>query len=711
MKISKEAVFEFIKSPGYQPMVLKQIYKELNVFDKTAKAKVRNIIKELLEERRIYKTDNNRYSVAVPDQIEGKLEFIKSGKMAFVMASDGKEYVVFPETAKDAMHKDIVLIKPEGKYRDWYRAKVIKVLKRSLTRIVGVLIKEGKRYYVIPDEKRVGYRFAVNIRNASKDLKGAKPGEKVYGVITAYPKNNIPPMVSIKEVLGQIEDPKIHLPSVILKHGLPFPDEFPEAVEVEKKSIPTKVVMLKEEERTDFRDELIFTIDGADAKDFDDAVSIKQLKNGHYRLGVYIADVSHYVKTSTAIDSEAYERSTSVYLINTVIPMLPVELSNGICSLKPKLNRMVVALTMEIDQMGKVVDFKVENGLIKSSRRLTYKQVNQYYEGDKKVITSLSKTTGLPYSLDHMRELATILKENRKQRGAIIGIESGEVEIVVDEKGHTMDILPRNRGIGESVIEEFMIKANEVVATMFMDADLPFIYRIHENPDSDTLLQLKEYIKALGIERDMPKTIDSRTLQKLLENLKGHPLRNSVERLVVRTMKRAIYDESNLGHYGLASEAYTHFTSPIRRYPDLIVHRLLKEYMNGNTFTKERLKYWEDTLPQIAVHCTQKERVANESEWDLVALKKVDYISSHASEIYEVVITNIMKIGLFVEVKDILIPGLIHISTLDDYFIYDEQKNILVGERTRKVYRLGDILSVRVKDVDYVRGEVDFEIV
>lgn len=711
MKISKEDVFDFINSPKYQPMILKQIYKHFNVYDKNSKKKLRDMMNELLEERRIYKTPNNRYSAKVPDQIEGKLEYIRSGKMAFVKASDGKEYVVFPESAKDAMHGDVVMIKPEGKYRDWYRGKVIRVIKRNLTRIVGVLIKEGKRYYIIPDEKRIGYRFAVNVRNKTKDLKGANPGEKVYGVITSYPKNNMPPKVNIKEVLGKIEDPRIHLPSVILKHGLPFPDEFPETVESEKEKIPTKVFTKKGEDRTDFRNELIFTIDGADAKDFDDAISIRKLQNGNYLLGVYISDVSNYVKTGTAIDKEAYERSTSVYLINTVIPMLPVELSNGICSLMPKLNRLVVAITMEIDKTGKVVDFKAENGLIKSNRRLTYKQVNQYYEGNKMAKNSLDKTTGLTKALDNMKELATILKENRRQRGAIIGIESGEVEIKLDKNEHTVDILPRTRGVGESVIEEFMIKANEVVATMFMDADLPFIYRINENPDSDTLLQLKEYIKALGIEKQMPKTLDSQTTQKLLESLKGHPLKNSVERLVIRTMKRAIYDESNLGHYGLASEAYTHFTSPIRRYPDLIVHRLLKEYLSGKTFKQERLKYWEDVLPQIATHCTQKERVANESEWDLIALKKVDYIANHASEIYEVVITNIMKIGLFVEVKDILIPGLIHISTLDDYFIYDEQKNILVGERTRTVYKLGDTLSVRVKDIDYVRGEVDFEIV
>ncbi|HPJ88388.1 MAG TPA: ribonuclease R [Thermotogota bacterium] len=712
MKIDKEKILKFLESPEYTPMIIKELYKKFDLRERTDRKRFRGVLKDMVASGELFKTSDNRFTAQKPDELTGRLEFVKSGKMAFIQASDGNEYVVFPENTKDAMHRDTVKIKAEGNYREWQRARVISVIKRNLTRVVGVLIKEGKRYYVIPDDKRVGYRFAVQLKNVAKDLKGAKAGEKVYGEITAYPNGHIPPKVKIKEVLGKIDDPKVHLPSIILKHGLPFPDEFPESVIAEKAEIPSKVINTKDSERKDFRDRLIFTIDGETAKDFDDAVSIERLENGNYKLGVYIADVSHYVKPGTAIDREAFERSTSVYLINTVIPMLPFELSNGICSLKPNVNRLVVSVEMEIDKTGKVLDFEVANGIIRSKRRLTYTIVNDLFEKkDKKAERSLSKTPGLIESLETMNELASILRENRRARGAIIGIESGEVYIKLDEEGHTVDIIPRNRHMGESLIEEFMIKANEVIATMFMDADLPFIYRIHEIPENDTLMQLKSYIIALGVENEMPRTLTSATIQKLLESLSDNPLRNSVERLVVRTMKRAIYDESNIGHYGLASEAYTHFTSPIRRYPDLIVHRLIKEYLSGESFSEERMKYWQQYLPVTATHCTQKERVANESEWDLIALKKVDYIKSHASEIFDVVATNISKIGIFVEVKDLLIPGLIHISTLMDFFIYDEKRNVLVGENTHKLYKLGDILTVRVKNIDFVRGEVDFEMV
>jgi ribonuclease R len=712
MKISREKILKLLESAEYRPMITKELYKEFKLRERIDRKRFRTVLKEMVISGEIFKTSDNRYTAQKPDELTGSLQFVKSGKMAFVKASDGNEYVIFPENAKDAMHRDTVKIKAEGNYREWQRARVISVIKRNLTRVVGVLIKEGKRYYVIPDDKRVGYRFAVQLKNIQKDLKGARAGEKVYGQITAYPNGHIPPKMKIKEVLGKIDDPKVHLPSVILKHGLPFPEEFPESVEKQKETVPTRVAFSKKSERKDFRDKLIFTIDGETAKDFDDAVSIEKMENGNFKLGVYIADVSHYVKAGTPIDMEASERSTSVYLINTVIPMLPVELSNGICSLKPNVNRLVVSVEIEIDPTGKVIDFEVANGVIKSKRRLTYTIVNDYFEDkSKKAKTLLSKTPGLIESLETMNELASILRENRRKRGAIIGIESGEVYIKLDEDGHTVDIIPRNRHMGESLIEEFMIKANEVIATMFMDADLPFIYRIHEMPENDTLMQLKSYITALGVENEMPKTLTSTTIQKLLESLGGNPLRNSVERLVVRTMKRAIYDESNIGHYGLASEAYTHFTSPIRRYPDLIVHRLIKEYLSGKCFSGERIKFWQQQLPAISTHCTQKERVANECEWDLIALKKVDYVKSHKSEIFDVVATNVGKIGIFVEVKDLLIPGLIHISTLMDYFIYDEKQNILVGENTRKIYKLGDILTARVKNIDFVRGEVDFEIV
>ncbi len=709
--INEKKITTLLKSKDYTPAVLKELYVFFNTQSKEDKRELRDLLKFLLKNEKIAKDANNRYYIPETSFPTGKLEFVRRGNMAFVKANDSNEYVVFLENCKNAMHRDLVALKPKGDYKEWQRAEVVKVIQRNMTEVVGVLTKEGKKYYVIPDEKRIGYRFYVKMNNA-KSLKGALPGEKVLAKIVSYPSRRIPPGVTIEKVLGKIEDPKIHLPSIIVKHALPFPEDFPPKVLEEVGKFPNRVLKGEISQRKDFRDKLVVTIDGKDAKDFDDAVSLEMLENGNYKLYVLIADVAHYVRPDTFLDKEAFARGTSVYLINTVIPMLPFPLSNGLCSLKEGVNRLVMALEMEIDRDGNLKEYSISEGVMNSAKRLTYTQVNEWLEdGKEKAVKTLSKVDGLMPMLEKMNELAEILKESRRKRGAIINIESGEVRIIIDENGVTTDIIPRQRHMSESIIEEFMIKANEAIAEVFHHAELPFVYRIHEEPDHDTLEQLKKYIFALGIEDELPRKLTSSKIQVLLENLKNHPLKNSVERLVVRTMKRAVYSNYNDGHYGLASEAYTHFTSPIRRYPDLIVHRILKEYVAGKSFDKSRVEFWEKSLPGICVNCTQRERIANEAEWDLIALKKVDYISRNSSELFDVVVTNVSKFGLFVEIPEKLIPGLIHVSTMHDYFIYDENRNMLIGERTGKTFKLGDTLKVRVKDIDFVRGEIDFEIV
>ncbi|MFN6992526.1 MAG: ribonuclease R family protein, partial [Fervidobacterium sp.] len=426
---------------------------------------------------------------------------------------------------------------------------------------------------------------------------------------------------------------------------------------------------------------------------------------GNYLLGVHIADVAHYVKPNTALDREAFNRATSVYLADRVIPMLPFKLSNGLCSLVQGEDRLVMSLLMEIDKSGEVVSYKVGNGVIKSYRRLVYDDVNAFLEGKEEG----QKLQDLAEHIYLMKELKDILRENRRKRGAILDIEGDEVEILLDEKGHAVDIIPRKRGESEVIIEEFMIKANETIAEIFHNADIPFIYRIHETPDFETILQLKNYLSAIGINMKLPQNIHPKILQELLEKTKNHPLRSSIQRLLVRSMKRAIYSPSNVGHFGLASEAYTHFTSPIRRYPDLIVHRLLKLYLekNGKLSNKE-IRSLQKYLVKASVHCSKRERIADEAEWDYEALKKIDYISRHIGEVYKVVVTSVAKFGLFVEILDKYISGLIHISTLDDYYFYDEQKSILIGKRSGKVYRIGDTLDAKVVKADKVRMEIDF---
>ncbi|HNR64075.1 MAG TPA: ribonuclease R [Thermotogota bacterium] len=719
MQKDKNAVLEYMRKKEYEPLLLRDLYRVFGANTKSEKAVFRAFIKGLETEGALEKNETNRYRIPENEEtlagtekepvqgLTGLLDFNRNGNIAFCAASDGIEYVVFPEDSKYALHRDLVQIKPSGFYKDWRRAQVVKILQRNLKDVVGILAREGRNYFVIPDDKRMGLRYYLS-GSEKKDLLGSEPGAKVIARIVAYPSKKNPPMAKITRCLGSIEDPQVHLPSVIVKHGLPFPEDFPEAVLEKTKDTPDRVFPKDCKNRKDYRDQIIFTIDGESAKDFDDAVGIEKLDNGHYRLGVHIADVSAYVPMGSEIDEEAFRRGTSTYLLDTVIPMLPVALSNGICSLKENKSRLTLSLEMEIDTKGHIVGYTCHEGVIKSKKRLTYTAVNDFLNGNivSKEARFCADHPEIARALTLMDELAGILRKNRKDRGAIMEIESGDVVIPLDEKGNALDIVIRKRDRAESFIEEFMLKANETVAGIFAEIDGAFVYRVHERPDPETLTQLKKYVLALGVQKKFPKEMRSSDIQEYLETIQDHPLKSSIQRLVVRSMKRAIYSVQNIGHYGLASENYTHFTSPIRRYPDLIVHRILKEWM-------KRLPsiYTPEQLTKIAKQSSVRERVSSEAEWDLISLKKVNYISRNLAELYRVVVTNIAKFGLFVEVPEKLIPGLIPISTLSDYFILDEERNILVGERTRKVYKIGDILEVRVKDIDYVRGEIDFELI
>jgi len=709
--VTKETVRKCLADSMYEPSILKELVASLGLRERKEHIALRRILKELEEEGEVHKDGKGRYHLAKTDDLKGRIEFTRSGTMGFVRVNAQDEYVVFLEDAKGAMHRDQVVIRPTGYYRDWRKAEVVRVLQRNLTRVVGVLVQQGKKYFVIPDDKKLGLQFVVDMRSKN-DLLGAIPGQKVFGDITMYPHRGQLPKMNIREVLGDVEDPRIHTASVILKHGLPFPEEFPEPVLQEAGHMGKEVSRKAFQSRADFREHCVVTIDGEDSKDFDDAVCMYTDAAGKTFLEIHIADVAHYVQQDRPLDKEAYKRATSVYLLNQVIPMLPKVLSNGLCSLQEGKDRLVVSLVMEILPDGSVGHFDIHEGVIRSQRRLTYTQVNQWLEDrDPQAKKELEQTKGLLDMLEAMEKLSQTLRENRRKRGAIINIGSDEVAIQMDDAQHTVAIIPQSRHVGQSIIEEFMILANETIARHFQHLDLPFVYRIHEPPDAETLIQLKDYIRALGIQHRVPKKLTSTQIQKLLETLKDHPLLSSVERLVVRSMKRAVYATGNVGHYGLASEAYTHFTSPIRRYPDLMVHRLLKEIIRHGTLSSETIPTITQYLSKVVVHCSQKERVANEAEWDLIALKKVDYISRHQSEVFDVVITHASKFGLFVEIPGIQISGLIHISSLEDYFVLEETQNALVGERTGKVYRLGDVLKARVKDIDRVRGEIDFEIV
>jgi len=683
---------------------LKAIYKALKVKSKDEKRMVRDTIKQLLEEGELIRDGKGYYhSAESTNLVAGIIEFSRRGTIAFVTTDQGQEIAIPAELASNAMHGDKVLVEIVGKWRNLPMGRVTRVLKRGKEKIVGVFEVRRTRGFVVPDDPKIIHDFYVPV----ECINGARPHQRVIAKITKWPRKGKNPEACIETVLGNVGDPKTDVPAVMAKYDLT--DRFPDEVLAELEQLPDDVRREDIEGRLDLRDEIVFTIDGEDAKDFDDAVSIKKLPSGRYSLGVHIADVSHYVKEGTALDKEAYRRGTSVYLLDTVVPMLPFKLSNNLCSLMEDKDRLTFTVEMIIDREGRVLDFNVASSVIRSKKRLTYTIVNKFLEGDKTIERVLGKE--ITDSLKTMHELSLILRQARQRRGAITDIEGGEVEVLMNERGQVVDIVPRKRGPAEILIEEFMIKANETVAEIFHNAGLPFVYRVHEEPDPETILQLKEYVEALGLKVKFPKTMHPSVLQKVLELVKDHPLRSSVEKLMVRSMKRAMYSPTNIGHFGLASYAYTHFTSPIRRYPDLVVHRLLKLYLKqGNRFTEKQIELYSKLLPKIAQHCSKRERIADEAEWDLLAMKKVEYISKHMDEIFEVVVTNVTRFGLFVEIPDKLISGLVHISTLDDYYIYDERKNILVGERTGRIFKIGDILKVKVLRADKITGEIDFEL-
>ncbi len=687
-------------------LIQKQIYAEMEAITKDEKKEVRKELKTLLTEMVVIKDSRNRYHLNNSNIIKGIIEFTKSGNLAFITLQNGEEIAIMPENSSNAMHKDLVVIEKIGKWRDIDKGKVVKILERNIKKVVGEFQKKKMFGFVIPLNGKINYDFYI----PPEKIKGVKPGQIVEVEITKYPGGSKNPEGKIISILGRADDPKIDLPIVLSKHNLPEPGEYPSNIMKEAKKIPKFISPEEIKNRKDFRKETIFTIDGESAKDFDDAISINKLSNGNYELGVHIADVSHYIKENSNLDREAYDRGTSVYLIDKVIAMLPHEISDWICSLVEGEDRLTMSLIMEINPEGDVVNSEIYNGVIKSVKRLTYTKVNHMI--DETADENLKKELNfLMPKFNLMKELMTILRENRKRRGAILDIESGEVYFEFDDKGRVKDILSIQRGISEKMIEEFMIKANETVASFFDAQELPFLYRTHDNPDPDTLLQLRNYLSVLGIKMKTTQNIHSKYMQEILEKTKDHPLKDSVQKLLVRSMQRAMYSDSNIGHFGLASESYTHFTSPIRRYPDLIVHRLLKLYIkNKGTLLKEEIEKYSNLLPEIASSCSKRERVSNEAEWDFRDMKKVEYISKYIGKVYEVVITGVTKFGLFVEISDKMINGLIHISVLNDYFIYNEKDNSLIGERTRKKYKIGDKIKAKVVDADKIKIQIDFEV-
>ena len=697
--MNTEELLEYLKSEQYVPSTTTAIAKKLGKNPKEIKKNL-----EILEdEDLIYRSKNWKWHVVPEDEMIGEIKFTRSGRKAFVTSFSGKEAFVEVADTLWALNGDKVLVKLfEVQGDEIPHGKVIRILQRALKMIVGVYRAQGTNFgYIVPDDSKIIYEFRVS----RDDSMNASDKDKVVGEIIKYPSEESEGMAKVTAILGKADSHEVDIPSILAKYQLPNPGEFPLSVLKEVRKLPRKILAKDLEDRKDLRKKHIFTIDGEDSKDFDDAVSIDVLPNGNYLLGVHIADVSHYVKEGSAIDKEAFKRGTSVYLLSTVIPMLPFELSNDLCSLVEGKDRLTVSVEMEIDEYGRVVKKDFFKSVIKSVKRLTYGKVTKLLEDPD---DKLRKEIGfLEKELKTMARLAHTLKTSRLGRGAM-EFESNDVKVILDDNGEVEDIVLRKQTVSEAMIEEFMIMANEAVAEIFDIRQIPFIYRVHSRPDPEALEKLSEYLKALGLKFKITEDVQPILLQRILEQIRGHPLESIIQRLLVRSMKKAVYSETNVGHFGLASLNYTHFTSPIRRYPDLVVHRLLKAYIDNGSFKKKQIKKYMELLPIVAHQSSKREIVADQAERDLIALKKVEYMQQHIGEVFDVVITDVTEFGIFVEIPDKAISGLIHISSLNDYYTYDQKTNALIGERTGKIFKLGDKLRAKAVSVDKTKGQVDF---
>ncbi|MCR5098155.1 MAG: ribonuclease R [Lachnospiraceae bacterium] len=630
---------------------------------------------------------------------EGKYTAHPKG-FGFVTVEGFEEDFYIPEQfAGDAFHLDEVRIETLPARRGHrIEARVDKVLSHEISTIVGTYEKDGKTGFIRSDDARISTIVYVP---EGRDLH-ALPGQKVVAYITDYKRGYKKPEAVIVEILGFPEEPGVDVTSVVKAYDIPT--EFTEDVMAEAESVNVPIPASEYARRTDFRDEVTVTIDGDDSKDLDDAISLTK-KNGHYVLGVHIADVSHYVKEGSALDEEARRRGTSVYLVDRVIPMLPTTLSNGICSLNEGEDRLSLSCVMNIDKKGKVTSYKILESVIRSNRRMTYSNVNKILEDHDEALMEEYEELVPMFSL--MAELAQILKKRRDKRGNI-DFDFTESHIILDEKGVPVGVEPYERRLANKLIEEFMLLANETVARDALKKELPFVFRSHGQPDGEKISELKHLVGSLGytLSGD-PDDISPKDIQKLLKKIKGEPEEYLISTVTLRSMQQAIYTTDCQGHFGLAAEHYCHFTSPIRRYPDLIIHRIIKEN-KAKKLRKKRRSYYDGLLPALTSSLSKLERRADEVEREVNKLKKVQYMSAHVGEQFSGVISGVTKWGIYVVLPD-TVEGMIPITGIrDDHYVFDEDSYQVIGTYTHRSFTLGQEIDIIVDRADVERRVIDF---
>ena len=657
-----------------------------------------NTLNELESDLTIYHTNKDKY-------IDFEYSHLKKGKLdlndkgyGFVVLKDEPDIYIDAKNINHATDGDLVIAevisKTSGAKKE---GRILRIAKRSYGPLIGEFVNQGGKPTIISNDKKFNQKVVLT-KESTKDC--VEGHIVVVNVIKELDRNTV--LGEISTIIGHKNDAGVDIEAIIYKHM--FSPKFPDEVLEEVEKIPNEVRLEDKKGRRDLTDLTIFTIDGLDTKDIDDAISIKKLKNGNYELGVHIADVSYYVKPGTKLYDEAYERGTSVYLVDRVVPMLPHKLSNGICSLNPGVERLAQSCVMEINSKGKVVSHDIFESIIKSRKQMNYRDVNKWLD-EKIVVDGYEEFTS---DLTLMKELADILRKQRSIRGAI-DFDTDEAKIIADDTGKPIDVVLRERASGEKMIEDFMIAANETVASHIFYMSLPFVYRVHGTPKEEKVNDFLNFVSSLGYKITGKVDINKPySIQKVLDQLRTKKEYKILSSLMLRSMQKAVYQTDNIGHFGLASKIYTHFTSPIRRFPDTTVHRLLRTYLYENDESKKTIDYFKEYLPVLTEHASLKERDAIDCEREVEDMKMAEYMMDHIGEEYTGMISGVTSFGMFVSLPN-MIEGLVHISDIEgDYYNFDETTMSLVGQKHKKRYRIGDEVTVIVKSASKEESFIDF---
>jgi ribonuclease R len=700
--MEKKELLEIMRRSTYKPLTVDELVKELSIDNIPL---FLELLRELEQEGEIILTRKQKYGL--PERmglVTGRLQGNPKGFAFLLPSNPGRPDVyISQEDLNGALHNDRVVVRlhpatdrgrPEG--------EVIRILKRANRQVVGSFERNRDYGFVVPDDKRLSIEIFID----ASDTGGARHGDKVVVEITRWREGRRSPEGKVKEVLGQANQPGVDVLAIVRKYQLP--EAFPGKALRELEALPDRVLSHEFKNRRDLRDLKTVTIDGDDAKDLDDAISIQELPGGGWRLLVHIADVSYYVREGTALDEEAFARGSSVYLVDRVIPMLPPKLSNGICSLNAGEDRLSLTVLMEIDQKGIVQKHDIFPSVIKVTERMTYDVVLRLLEGGDQELQERYRDLLPEFRL--MDQLARKLFSRRLKRGAV-DFNFPEYKVVLDDRGKPQEIIKGYRTRSESIIEEFMILANETIAEHMYWREAPFIYRVHEEPGPDDVLKLNDFLHNLGYHVKVSNgKVTPEAFQAVVNKVKDRPEEQLVNTVVLRSMRHALYGPDNLEHFGLAAPYYCHFTAPIRRYPDLVIHRIIREYLAGGP-SKKRLKFLERQMPVWAEQSSVREKAAEEAERESVELKMVEFMERHLGKVFDGTISGVTSFGLFVELEN-GVEGLVHVSTItDDYYSFQEKQMALLGEHTRKIYRLGDPVTVLVTKVNVADRQIDFELV